>query len=67
MLNVLGAGVEAGFSWRYGVIGFYRDRDLPLLRVHPCPFARVTVTYRFRAWAASQVRKGQPAPHPEEG
>jgi hypothetical protein len=59
VLDVLGTGVEAEFSWRYGVVGLYRDRDLPLLRVYPCPFVRITLTWRFRAWAAEQVAKGK--------
>lgn len=31
------------FSWRYGVIGFYRDRDRPIWRFY-LPFIRMTVT-----------------------
>jgi hypothetical protein len=30
-------------SWRYCVVGIYRDRDRPLWRVYPLPFVRVTV------------------------
>ena len=31
------------FSWRYGVMGVYRDRDEPIWRVYPVPFVRITV------------------------
>lgn len=58
MYDVLGHGVEAEFSWRYGVVGLYKDRELPLVRVYPVPFVRLTVTTGFREWAAEQVRKG---------
>lgn len=31
------------FSWRYGVIGVYKDRDLQVIRVYPLPFIRITI------------------------
>jgi hypothetical protein len=31
------------FSWRYGVTGWYKDRDHPILRVYPLPFIRVSI------------------------
>jgi len=30
-------------SWRYGVIGIYRDRSGSPWRIYPLPFVRVTV------------------------
>jgi hypothetical protein len=30
------------FSFRYGVIGIYRDRNQPIVRVYPVPFMRIT-------------------------
>lgn len=56
MYDVLGTGIEAEFSWRYGVVGVYRDRELPLLRIYPCPFIRFTVTYKFKRWAQQQAK-----------
>lgn len=31
------------FSWRYGVIGVYKDRNPGVWRVYPVPFIRVTL------------------------
>jgi hypothetical protein len=31
------------FSWRYFVLGFYKDRDKPIFRIYPFPFVRFTV------------------------
>ena len=31
------------FSLRYGVMGIYKDRDLPIWRVYPVPFIRITL------------------------
>jgi hypothetical protein len=33
------------FSWRYGVIGIYRDRELPLVHVYPLPFVRISIIW----------------------
>jgi hypothetical protein len=30
------------FSWRYGVVGIYKDRDRKLWRIYPLPFIRVS-------------------------
>jgi len=30
-------------SWRYGVIGFYADRNDPIYHIYPLPFIRVTL------------------------
>jgi hypothetical protein len=30
------------FSWRYAVIGVYKDRDTSAVRVYPLPFVRIT-------------------------
>jgi hypothetical protein len=32
-------------SRRYGVVGVYKDRDLPIVRVYPVPFVRVSVQW----------------------
>lgn len=34
------------FSWRYGVIGIYKDRVWPLWRIYPCPFVRISLGKR---------------------
>jgi hypothetical protein len=34
------------FSWRYGVVGAYRDRNEPAWRVYPLPFVRITFRSR---------------------
>lgn len=31
------------FSARYGVMGIYLDRGLPIVRLYPLPFLRITV------------------------
>ena len=31
------------FSWRYGVMGVYKDRERPIVRVYPLPFIRLTI------------------------
>ena len=31
------------FSWRYGVIGIYKDRGKPIVRIYPLPFVRITL------------------------
>jgi hypothetical protein len=36
------------FSWRYGVIGVYKDRELPLVHIYPLPFVRVSVTWSLK-------------------
>jgi hypothetical protein len=36
-------GVTVEFSLRYGVLGIYKDRDKPIVRIYPLPFIRVTV------------------------
>jgi hypothetical protein len=38
--------VTIEFSWRYGVMGIYKDRHDPLVRIYPLPFIRVTVDLR---------------------
>lgn len=30
-------------SWRYCVMGIYKDRDKPVIRIYPVPFVRVTL------------------------
>jgi hypothetical protein len=30
-------------SWRYGVVGWYKDRTRPIVRIYPIPFIRVTI------------------------
>jgi hypothetical protein len=37
--------VRVECSWRYGVMGVYRDRDLPVVRVYPLPFVRITIEW----------------------
>ena len=32
----------ADFSWRYGVVGVYKDRGKPIVRLY-LPFARLSV------------------------
>jgi hypothetical protein len=32
-------------SWRYGVMGIYRDRRPGILHVYPLPFVRLTITW----------------------
>lgn len=32
-------------SWRYGVIGVYRDRRPGIVHVYPLPFVRLTFTW----------------------
>lgn len=34
------------FSLRYGVLGIYKDRAEPVVRVYPVPFLRLTVRYK---------------------
>jgi hypothetical protein len=31
------------FSFRYGVIGIYKDRDEPIWRIYPFPFIRISI------------------------
>jgi hypothetical protein len=40
--------VTVELSLRYGVIGLYKDRNLPLWHLYPCPFVRVTLLRRVR-------------------
>lgn len=35
--------MKVEFSWRYAVIGIYKDRDSSAIRVYPFPFIRVTL------------------------
>jgi hypothetical protein len=35
--------MKVEFSWRYGVVGIYKDRDTPAVRIYPLPFVRITV------------------------
>jgi hypothetical protein len=37
------AQVRIEFSFRYGVMGIYKDRDNPTVRVYPLPFVRITL------------------------
>jgi hypothetical protein len=30
-------------SWRYAVIGIYKDRDKPIVRIYPLPFVRLSI------------------------
>jgi hypothetical protein len=32
------------FSFRYGVIGIYKDRDKPITRIYLIPFVRISVS-----------------------
>jgi hypothetical protein len=32
-------------SWRYGVMGVYKDRKRPVVRVYPLPFVRITIEW----------------------
>jgi hypothetical protein len=34
---------EVSFSWRYGVVGVYKDREKPIVRIYPLPFVRITL------------------------
>jgi len=38
--------LRRAFSWRYGVVGIYRDREASLWRIYPVPFVRITVGRR---------------------
>lgn len=31
------------WSFRYGVLGIYKDRDRPIYRWYPLPFVRLTI------------------------
>lgn len=31
------------FSWRYGVVGVYKDHDWPVVRIYPIPFVRISI------------------------
>jgi hypothetical protein len=35
--------IRLEFSWRYLVVGVYRDRVNPVWRIYPAPFVRLTV------------------------
>jgi hypothetical protein len=35
--------VKVEFSWRYGVMGIYKDRDEPIVRIYPVPSVRITL------------------------
>jgi hypothetical protein len=35
--------MKAEFSFRYGVLGIYKDRGKPIVRVYPVPFVRITI------------------------
>jgi hypothetical protein len=37
--------VKVDFSWRYFVMGFYKDRSTNTIRVYPCPFVRINVYF----------------------
>lgn len=49
------------FSWRYGVIGVYRDRSVDLWRIYPVPFVRVTLDF---SCPAHDPQEGDTAPYP---
>lgn len=37
-------------SPRYGIVGIYKDRDLPVVRIYPVWFVRISIGVReFRA------------------
>lgn len=38
--------MKVDFSFRYGVMGIYRDRKDPVVLVYPLPFVRVTIGRR---------------------
>lgn len=38
--------IKVAVSRRYGVIGIYKTRGVPLLRIYPIPFIRITVNYQ---------------------
>lgn len=38
--------ISIAFSWRYCVVGLYRDRKLPLWHLYPLPFCRLTIDLR---------------------
>jgi hypothetical protein len=38
--------MKVEFSWRYGVIGIYRDRSGRPWIIYPCPFVRITIGVR---------------------
>jgi hypothetical protein len=40
-LVVLERKVE--FSFRYFIIGIYKDRDKPVVRIYPVPFVRISI------------------------
>jgi hypothetical protein len=40
----MGWAIEVSF--RYGVIGVYKDRDAAILRVYPLPFVRLSVSMK---------------------
>lgn len=33
---------KISFSWRYGVMGIYKDRESGAVHIYPVPFVRVT-------------------------
>lgn len=35
--------VKIEFSFRYGVLGIYKDRGKPTVRVYPVPFIRISL------------------------
>lgn len=35
--------MKAEFSFRYGVAGVYKDRGLPVWRIYPLPFVRISL------------------------
>lgn len=39
--------IVPAFSWRYIVIGVYKDRNLPLVHVYPCPFVRISLACKW--------------------
>ena len=47
--------MKLDFSIRYGIMGIYKDRDHPVVRIYPLPFIRITLggtdnIARFKRW-----------------
>jgi hypothetical protein len=38
-------GLTLDISFRYGVVGWYKDRDKQVLRIYPLPFIRFSVEW----------------------
>jgi len=53
--------VTIHYSWRYGVIGFYRARDdLTTVHFYPFPFVRLTFQPAVApSWLLDWIRSGQ--------